>query len=152
MSPEDIQFIWDRQQAGLPAHQIAKQIGRPILDVMKWMTSRDERRARLTGDGEDEVVVLSLWRGLIRMRPRPQTMREVADEVCEQYGLSFSELIGPQRARYVSHPRQELMWRLYASGRFTLPQIGKFLGDRDHTTILHGVKACEARMAADLAA
>ena len=47
--------------------------------------------------------------------------------------------------------RQELMWTLRqvkidGRPRYTYPQIAKFLR-RDHTTIIHGVKAHEQRIA-----
>lgn len=38
------------------------------------------------------------------------------------------------------------MWALKQEGRWSLPQIGRLLGNRDHTTIIHGVRQHEKRL------
>lgn len=80
-----------------------------------------------------------------------ETMRSIAAAVAEAYGLKVEDLRGTCRERSVAHPRQEAMWRMRqvlcedGRPRYSLPQIGAFLGHRDHTTILHGVRAYEKR-------
>ena len=100
--------------------------------------------------GHDSPVIapqifLSLWKGLIHVPPRRATMREIAEQVARQHGLSLAHLVGPQRAQRYSRPRQEAMWRMCEAGRWSLPRIGMFF-DRDHTTILHGRRAHQARL------
>jgi chromosomal replication initiation ATPase DnaA len=79
------------------------------------------------------------------------TMAAITAIVAARHGLTVEELREPGRSRYVAYPRQEAMWMMRqvktANGehRFSLPQIGRYLGGRDHTTVLHGVKAHEAR-------
>lgn len=92
-------------------------------------------------------TVLSLWRGPIR-RPRPQaTLREMLEAFAAYEGLTVSDLLGAGRTRRISHPRQDFMLIVYETGRYSLPQIGHFLGGRDHTTILHGVRKAKRRRA-----
>ena len=76
------------------------------------------------------------------------TMREIAAQVAARYGLTVDDLKGPETARRYSRPRHEAMWLMKQAGR-SYPQIGAFLGGRDHTTAMHGVKAHEARARAD---
>lgn len=71
----------------------------------------------------------------------PTTMRGIVAEIAERDGIPVALLRGAPRTRFISDARQEAMWRMYQTGRFSLPQIGAFLGGRDHTTILHGVRA-----------
>lgn len=92
------------------------------------------------------IEVLSLWRGILHRR---KCMGDVLAEVCREYNLSPSDLKGPSRRRQVAWPRQDFMVRSYALGHLSLPQIGRFLGGRDHTTVLHGVRAHAARQAAE---
>ena len=78
-------------------------------------------------------------------RPR---MRDVAALVAERHGLSLAELKGPSATRRIAWPRQEA----YALIRkhcpnISYPQIGQFFGGRDHTTVIYGVRAHEARVA-----
>lgn len=71
------------------------------------------------------------------------------------FGLTKAEIEGPSRARKYAWPRQVTMalCRRYCD-RASLPQIGLAF-NRDHTTVLHAVKAVEAQwdvrgMAADI--
>ena len=41
--------------------------------------------------------------------------------------------------------RFKAMWLIRHETPWSLPKIGAYLGDRDHTTILHGIAAFEAR-------
>lgn len=72
--------------------------------------------------------------------------------------LSVKDLVGLGRHRSISSVRQEAMWRAYeertSDGRrvYSLPQIGAYLGGRDHTTVLHGIRQHEKRMKARVAA
>lgn len=79
---------------------------------------------------------------------RPEiTMREIAVAVAQRHGVTLDQLRGPQRQKYLSVARQEAMWTMYRTGRFSNGQIAAFLGDRDHTTVIHGRRAHEARLA-----
>lgn len=75
-----------------------------------------------------------------------QTMASILAEVAERYGIGPRELRGPGRYRHVAWPRQEAMWMMRQTGKWSTTQIGNFFGGRDHTTVLHGVKAYEARL------
>lgn len=77
---------------------------------------------------------------------------ELIRKVAESYKVSVEELCGPSAERRLSWPRQELMALLYETGRYSYPAIGRFLGGRDHTTVLHGVRAHRARQAMRMAA
>ena len=58
--------------------------------------------------------------------------------VARHYNISEEELIGRSRARVVSVPRQLAMYLIREETGTSLPQIGKLLGGRDHTTVMHG--------------
>ena len=107
---------------------------------------------------EDDGVYLSLWRGPLKVNNgraakagNTTTMRQIATDVALDRGVSFGDLIMPDhvpgaRAFAIAHPRQEAMWRMRQAGKWSLPQIGRFLGGRDHTTVLAGVRAHQARL------
>ena len=63
-----------------------------------------------------------------------------------QNGVSLDDLQGPSRVRAISWPRQDFMLAARELG-FSLTEIGRFL-NRDHTTILKGVRAAEKRRTA----
>lgn len=75
------------------------------------------------------------------------TMRSILRHVAEETGVSAAELIGQGRKASIVRARQYAMYRMRQETRQSLPQIGAFLGGRDHTTVLHGVRAHAKRMA-----
>lgn len=84
-----------------------------------------------------------------KVQTQGQAIRELIGQVAAEHGLTYDDMIGHNRTRRVSHARQELYWRMKREfPRLSLPQIAKHIGNRDHTTILHGIAAHEARMAA----
>jgi len=104
---------------------------------------------------EPRSTVRSLWRGDILISRPPPTMRQLLREVAEEYGLTIAQLESSERSYNVSHPRQDFMWRCrqvkWANGkaRYSYPQIARFLGGMDHTTVMHGVRAHETRLEAN---
>lgn len=98
-------------------------------------------------------MVLSLYKGLLRQPLSGPCMREIIAFVAAKHGLTPSDLIGPNRRPAVCRARQEAMYWCRAQeapnggARWTLPKIAATLG-RDHTTVLHGVRAHKARMMA----
>lgn len=92
------------------------------------------------------VTLLSLWRGPIAVRYPPQrTLAEIVADVAARHDLHPELLIGPSRLRHLVIARQEAMAEAHATGRYSLPRIGRYLGGRDHTTVLHGVRAHRER-------
>ena len=68
--------------------------------------------------------------------------------VASAFGLSASDLTGPSRIRQVAEARQAAAWVLRrAYTAISLQEVGRLLGGRDHTTIIHAVAQVERRMA-----
>lgn len=68
-----------------------------------------------------------------------------------EYGIPASEIFGSSRLKHIVRPRQLAFWVAHRDTDASLPDIGRAFGGRDHTTILHGIRAVEARMTPDLA-
>jgi chromosomal replication initiator protein len=74
-------------------------------------------------------------------RTRPQvTPESILQAVADFYNLGMEELRGASRRQSIVRPRQVACYLLRHEADASLPQIGQWLGGRDHTTILH---ACE---------
>ncbi|MGZ3272420.1 MAG: helix-turn-helix domain-containing protein [Caulobacteraceae bacterium] len=82
--------------------------------------------------------------------PRPQatpSMATIATKVAEHHGLTLADLKGPSRTQRISRVRHEAFFLCWLDRRFnarstrSLPAIGAFFGGRDHTTVLHGLRA-----------
>jgi chromosomal replication initiator protein len=61
----------------------------------------------------------------------------IQHEVCRYFGISKSELTGTSRSRTFSYPRQVAMYLCRELTDESLPKIGKALGNRDHSTVMH---------------
>lgn len=86
---------------------------------------------------------------ILRASDRKITIEEIQRRVSEHYNIRLSDLIGPRRLRAVARPRQVAMYLSKQLTSRSLPEIGRRFGNRDHTTILHGVKKIEELMAQD---
>jgi chromosomal replication initiator protein len=65
--------------------------------------------------------------------------REFIRVVALHYDLKVGQLTGPKRDKPIVIPRQILMYLLRTELEMPLMDIGRLLGGRDHTTIMHGV-------------
>lgn len=72
--------------------------------------------------------------------------RAIVKEVAREMEVSVMDIISTRRCRDYVMARQYIMWRLKRETTWSLPRIGQFLGNRDHTTILHGIRKWEERM------
>ncbi len=61
--------------------------------------------------------------------------------MAEFYGLRVKDLISNQRSRNIARPRQIAMSLSRELTSHSLPEIGNAFGGRDHTTVMHAVKA-----------
>lgn len=75
----------------------------------------------------------------------PQWKRIIL-EVASEYGVTAEAIIGPGRERRVVAPRHCAMYRMFRELGTSPCAIGRRLGNRDHTTVLSGIKRHEAMM------
>jgi hypothetical protein len=68
--------------------------------------------------------------------------------VCAHFGVSVRDLLPDNRWRRMVVVRQVVMYFSRAEG-WTLNEVGRRIGGRDHTTVLHGVRNIEAKMQTD---
>ena len=58
----------------------------------------------------------------------------------EAFGVTRGDLLSARRGREVARPRQVAYWLAKKVTLHSLPEIGRAIGGRDHTTIMAGVK------------
>ena len=80
------------------------------------------------------------WPDLIDPFTKRKSARQIVAEVALKHGLKMSDLTGPYRHKSIVKARHEAMWRVRDETNLSYPQIGRVLGNRDHTTVLHGVR------------
>jgi chromosomal replication initiator protein len=83
-----------------------------------------------------------------RRSVNPQAVLEV---VCKYYDLEPTLLAGKKRDRDIALPRQIAMYLLREETDSSLNEIGRILGGRDHSTVLHGWEKISGDINSDLA-
>ena len=78
--------------------------------------------------------------------PPRKTISRICQEVAEKHGLTPVELRSARRSKNVVRARHEVFWRCKQETTASLPQIGRLMGGKDHTTVLHGIRMHERRM------
>ncbi len=63
----------------------------------------------------------------------------IIDAVSKHYSISTREMVSKKRNREIAFPRQVAMFLCRKYTSYSLPQIGREFGGRDHTTVLHSV-------------
>jgi chromosomal replication initiator protein len=69
--------------------------------------------------------------------PRRLKMEEILAAVIDYYEVTRSEILGPQRNYRVTHPRHMAMYLCCKHTTWATTAIGRHLGDKDHTTVMH---------------
>jgi chromosomal replication initiator protein len=69
--------------------------------------------------------------------------------VAASYEINPNHMKSAERWRDVAWPRQVAMYLSRRLTKQTTPCIGRQFGNRDHSTVLHAIKAVERRMACD---
>lgn len=65
------------------------------------------------------------------------SLHELARIICQRENITLAQLRGPQRTEKVCEARAMFCYLTHMYGNKTSTQIGMFLGDRDHTTVIH---------------
>lgn len=83
--------------------------------------------------------------------PRRPTIKEIQRVVAKHYGLTRADLLCARRTVQIVRSRQVAYFLSKEMTLNSLPQIGRQFGDRDHTSILHGVRKIARLKQTDIA-
>jgi len=80
-----------------------------------------------------------LWFGLPEVVGPPR-IDDIKRVVCKYFDISHTDMIGMCREKKVIFPRHVAMYLAKEIAGKSFPDIGRYFGDRDHTTAMHAVK------------
>ncbi len=83
--------------------------------------------------------------------PREITSQLIIEVVSEHFGVTVEQMRSKSRSSDVAKPRQMAMYLCKTMTSDSYEYIGELLGDRDHSTILHGVKKITDDISSDSA-
>ena len=67
-------------------------------------------------------------------------------EVCALHGVTLDQLTSHNRSKKFINARMLAYYRLHKELGLSLPQIGRYIGDRDHSTVFYGIKRHELNL------
>lgn len=90
-----------------------------------------------------ELALSGLGRAAADRPPKPTA---ILSATANHFDIPRDALLGKRRDARTAGARQVAMYLMRNDGRETLPEIGRVLGGRDHTTVLHGCNKIERRL------
>lgn len=66
------------------------------------------------------------------------TSNLILSVVAEHFGISTADILSQKKNKDIAYPRQIAMYLCCNMTNDSLQQIGKIIGDRDHSTVIHG--------------
>lgn len=85
-----------------------------------------------------------------RMSNANTDWRRILDEVCTEHRVAVFDVLSHRRARPLCEARHEAFYRLSEETNMSLPAIGKKMGGKDRTTVVHGILRHKERMVTQL--
>lgn len=84
------------------------------------------------------MALLSKINGEVESLRKRVTVNQVLRVVSDYYQIRPTDIKGSRRLKAVVLPRQVVMYLLRKELQLPLKEVGRLLGGRDHTTVLHG--------------
>ncbi|KKU50026.1 MAG: chromosomal replication initiator protein DnaA, chromosomal replication initiator protein [candidate division WWE3 bacterium GW2011_GWC1_47_10] len=91
----------------------------------------------------EELVRKSLGSVIKDVREKAVNLNQILKAVCNYYTVKAADLKGKRRTKELVIPRQMAMFLIWDMTKTPYMSIGEFLGGRDHTTIMYGVRKVE---------
>ena len=87
---------------------------------------------------------------LVTMPQRlPSLCKTIQSVVAAEFNISVLDMRSARRTNNVTVPRWVAMYLCQQLLEWSLPQIGRHFGGKDHTTVLHGIRRVEAMLEMD---
>lgn len=97
----------------------------------------------------DMKLVERVVKRAVKMDDTPLTVDDILDRVCRHYEVTPNAVKGRSRKRELVIPRQLSMFLAKKYTNIPASRIGKLIGSRDHSTVLHSIDQVEQRIKTD---
>lgn len=88
-------------------------------------------------------------RDQLASQDRMVTVDNIKKTVAQHYNIKTSDMESKRRTRSIARPRQVAMALSKELTNHSLPEIGAFFGNRDHTTVLHACRKIKELVSSD---
>jgi chromosomal replication initiator protein len=135
--------------------QIIVPVPEPEIDAAKiladakfkaWTESERVRKERIKSTWAKKMAEA---RGPVEVEKPVPFFAELMAEVCKFYDVTSLAMKSSRRDGPIIKPRQVLCYLAYCETALSFPAIGRLIGNRDHTTVLHAVRKIERQLKQD---
>jgi chromosomal replication initiator protein len=134
-------------------------------DVTEYVAHKDQTNIRELEGALNKILMLAqlhqkpisltlaieaLTDSSLANRRSTMTSLDVLDAVARYFRIEQRDLTGRSRKREVTVPRHIAMYLMREETESSLVEIGRSLGGRDHTTVLHGIEKTERDLEQDV--
>lgn len=85
----------------------------------------------------------------VKMDDNPLTLDDILDAVCNHFGVTTASVAGRSRKREYVEARQLSMYLAQKYTKMPASRIGKLMGGRDHSTVIHSCSQVSKRIKVD---
>ena len=85
----------------------------------------------------------------VKIDDKPLTLDEIIDKVCSHFNVTVNAVNSRSRKQEIVLARQVSMYLAQKHTKMPASRIGKLVGGRDHSTVLHSCSQIEKRLQAD---
>ena len=87
-----------------------------------------------------EIAEKELQNIIFPDKPKEITIEVITNTVANHFHIKLEDIFSAKRQNDIAFPRQIIMYLCRNMTNTPLQDIGKYLGNRDHTTVMHGVE------------
>ncbi|MBR0598421.1 chromosomal replication initiator protein DnaA [Sinanaerobacter chloroacetimidivorans] len=102
--------------------------------------------ANLTNQKINRDLAKEVLKDVFSSKDRQVTPALVKKYICKHFNIKQADLESAKRSRNLAFPRQIAMYICRDMTDLSLPKIGEFFGNRDHTTVLHACDKISSEM------
>ena len=126
-------------------NEVIKYIATNIKSNIRELEGALTKIVALSKLGTNRDITIELAEEALKDLISPNAAREVTPEsimqvVCDHFGITQLDIAAQKRSRDIVIPRQIVMYLCRDMTDTPLQTIGKYMGGRDHTTIIHGAE------------
>ena len=132
------------------ATYIAAKVDTNIRELEGAITTLQGLAMVMNGDAIDlELAKQAIGEPLAVRSGTNPTIQDIIDAVTGYYDVKLIDLLSKRRHKSIALPRQVGMWLARRHTRYSLEEIGGYFGGRDHTTVMHAIRAINTRRESD---
>lgn len=125
---EERRTLWQLKRRGCTVDEIEFQMGRDRRQICQVWGARRHWKDKVFAVSHDAV-----------------TLEEIRRTVCNALGVGKVDFTSERRMQKLGEARQVYYWIARKFTKHSLPKIGQFAGDKDHSTVVHGIHKVEAQ-------